>query len=122
MARYLVSAILLLVGTNLCTYGYTRYATTRHVLTKARATAEVFLGRYGFFPSTDTPMLATLEEKDVSAKTLIGDISLAGGMYYWWNRALPYHGIGILLIAIGILLPFVRRRTAAGKQGGGWAG
>jgi len=67
-------------------------------------------------------MLATLEEKDVSAKTLIGDISLAGGMYYWWNRALPYHGIGILLIAIGILLPFVRRRTAAGKQGGGWAG
>ena len=116
MARYF-SILLLLAGTNICTHAYTRYATTRTVLTKARASADGFLQEQGYLPQADGSGRTSSEEEYVSAKTLIVHIISAGGMYYWWNRSLPYHGIGILLIAIGILLPFIRRRTAAARQG-----
>ena len=37
-------------------------------------------------------------------------ISGAGGMYYWWNRALSFWGIAVLLIVTGILVPLVQPR------------
>jgi len=111
--RYICSALLVLVGTNLSTYSYTRYVTTRHVLVDARTAAEVFLTNHGFLPAVDTPAQKTAEAKDEAAKALIGDITLAGGLYYWWNRSLVYHGAAILLIAVGLLLPFVRSRSSA---------
>ena len=115
MARYF-AILLLLAGTNLCTYAYTRYATTLTVLTKARAGTEGFLRDQGYLPGPDGNGRTRSDDEYYSAKVLIGDIVLAGGMHYWWNDSLPYYGLGILLMAIGVLLPFVRRK-AGGKQG-----
>jgi hypothetical protein len=115
MARYF-TILLLLAGTNLCTYAYTRYATTLTVLTKARASTEGFLREQGYLPGPDGNGRTRSDDEYVSAMTLIVRVISAGGMLYWWNDSLPYYGLGILLTAVGILLPFVRRK-AGGKQG-----
>ena len=112
MARFF-SILLLLAGTNLCTYAYTRYATTRAVLTEAWADTWEFLLEQEFLPPTDDSGRERSPGEDLSVNALMGNILRAGGMYYWWNDSLTYHGIGIFLIAIGVLLPFVRRGPAA---------
>lgn len=106
-----IAVLILLAGTNVCTYAYTRYATTRNVLTSAQASANEFLEQQGYVTHLERGLDRTKsEEQYISAKQMLGHISGAGGMYHWWNASLPFYGVGILLISVGVLLPYVRRK------------
>lgn len=108
-----IAVLLLLAGTNVCTYAFTRYATTENVLTSAQASANEFLEQQGYVPHLERGLDRTkTEEQYISAKRMLTRIWSAGGMHYWWNASLPYYGVGILLIAVGILLPLVGRQKA----------
>jgi hypothetical protein len=114
MARHL-SIAMLLAGTMVGTYAYTRYSTTSAVLTTAGASAGAFLQEEGYFPGEDESKPFPAEDKFSRGRMLILQISLAGGMYYGWNELLPYYGITVFLLVTGVLLPFVRSRPAGSK-------
>jgi len=102
-AKVLISLLLVLLGTNLFTYATTRYKTTKGVLTRAGERMDEALKKEGLYEqvySAEHPRFISITQA----------ISLAGGMYYWWNDALTYWGAAGLLIIIGVLVPFVRRR------------
>jgi hypothetical protein len=108
-AKCLFALGLLLVGTNVFTYAYTRYRTTARVASKSVSAAKRFLEDQAFLVSDRNAPEAT-PEKHRAANDLISRISLSGGMYYWNNDALPYYGASILLVSTGLMLPWVRAR------------
>lgn len=116
--RYVVSVLFLLAGTNVLTYAITRYWTTKRVLTEAENRASVFLQdhelMYGERNVDDQDLIIPVEA-DVECRRLMGQLHGAGGMYYWYNDALPHYGAGIILFAVGVVLLCLRKR----KQGGG---
>jgi hypothetical protein len=76
----LIALTLVLTGTNLCTYAYTRYSTTRHVLTKAQVAAERLLKAEGIWSELGAPAENVSDERYMRAKAMMGDIICAGGM------------------------------------------
>ena len=109
MKRY-VGVVLFVIGTNVCTYTFTRYQITTTVLTMAAEDARRFLEAYGFAYSLGDPDVEISEERELAGRQLVTRIHLAGGMYHWWNDSLPVWGLGILMTATGALVPFVGRR------------
>lgn len=90
-----IALLLLLAGTNVFTYATTRYWTTDHVLSRA---AERVLDvqqrqREGRLPPHQPP------EQAVRLA-----ISMAGGMYHWWNDGLPFWGLGAVLTISSFLV------------------
>ena len=107
--KRLLALALLLIGTNIFTYAYTRYRTTERVASKNISTAKRFLEEQAFVPRGRNAQEAN-PEKQRAANDLILRISVSGGMYYWHNDALPYYGASILLVATGLMLPWVQAR------------
>lgn len=104
--KHVVALVLVLVGSNLFTYATTRYWTTRHVLSQARerVVAVQERQRAGEQRPGQTPELQIQRA-----------VSMAGGMYYWWNDGLIYWGAGGLLFISGILTTRLEQR---GKNAG----
>ena len=100
----LISVAFLLAGTNVVTYAATRHLTTRTVLERAEARVEAALRSEDLYDTA-------LRQDSTGAFRLA--FPLAGGMYYWWNDSLLYHGLGLLFIATGALVPAVSRRKDA---------
>jgi len=102
-AKAFLSVLLILIGSNICTYAATRYITTRDTLTTARGKVETFLRTSGVLPAIDDAPMIDPTDLAAAGKRLVGDVALAGGMYHWWNDSLPYYGIGIVLCVAGVL-------------------
>ena len=105
----IVAFICLLLGTNVLTCTTTRYLTTRKVLTRAQQRMETVLRDEGVFERLSTG--------EHGAQFRLA-IPLAGGRYYGYNDALPYWGVGIVLLAAGALIPFARNRRSPAKNDG----
>ena len=99
--------VCLLLGTNVVTWTTTRYLTTRNVLTRAQQRMETVLRDEGVFEQLSTG------EHRIEFRLAI---PLAGGRYYGYNAALPYWGVGIALVAAGVLIPFTRNTRSAAKN------
>jgi hypothetical protein len=95
--KHLIGFLLILIGTNTFCFATTRYWTTRYVVTRAQERLDVALKKEGLWEQVhpvDGP----------SKVSLMLAISLAGGMYYWWNEGLIYWGAGFVLTAAGVLV------------------
>ncbi|MAE59954.1 MAG: hypothetical protein CMJ49_01205 [Planctomycetaceae bacterium] len=104
-SNVIVSIVFILIGTNVFTYATARYLTTSIVLSRAEQRTESALRDR----LRDQGIPEQVFQNNRQAK--IGyAIRSAGGMYYWWNTALAYWGIGILLTVTGLAVPFVRSR------------
>jgi len=104
-ARNVVALILVLVGTNLFTFATTRYLTTKDVLTRAQQRLDAALKNEGLYDQVFPPD----RPRSVPISMAIGQ---AGGLYYWWNDAFIYWGLGFVLIASGVLVPFLKSERA----------
>lgn len=103
----IVAFVCLLLGTNVLTWTTTRYVTTRNVLTRAQQRMETVLREEGVFEQL------SIGEHRIEFRLAI---PLAGGRYYGYNAALPYWGVGIVLLAAGVLIPFARNKRSAAKN------
>jgi hypothetical protein len=94
--KYVISLLLVLVGTNLFTYETSRYFTTCVLLKRARARVEdvVESQQAGGVEPRGQPFRVQIDRA----------IGNAGGMYYGWNEGLLYWGIGGLLAISGLLV------------------
>jgi hypothetical protein len=88
-----VAVVLVLGGTNLLTFATARYWTTKHVLTSAQERVDSTLKRNGLYEQVYT---------SDSPEHLAVAIFNAGGMYYWWNDAIPYWAAGFVLTFSGV--------------------
>ncbi len=104
--RYYLSVAFLLIGTVVFTYAATRTWTTRHVLTKAGDQVSMFLESKKLYPGVSNREVDIDEITQLESKRLLGDIWDAGGRYFWWNDAIPYWGIGAILVSLGAVIPF----------------
>ena len=106
--KYLIALVLVLCGTNLFTFATTRYLITKAVLTRAQQRMDAALKREGLYehlhPDNRPPSVGI----EVA-------IRLAGGMYYWYNDALVYWGVAVLLALSGLAVARYepRKPTAA---------
>ena len=91
--RNLAALVLMLGGTNILTFASTRYWTTEHVLTSAQERMNSTLKKDGIYEQ--------VYEAD-SFGHLAPAIHNAGGMYYWWNDAIPYWAFGFILTFSGL--------------------
>lgn len=98
--KYIVSLILILVGTNLFTYATARYWTTGYVLTRAKERTYAALRKEGLDYLIYPPEKITASKPNISVFMAINQ---AGGMYYWWNEGLLYWGLGSVLAISGLL-------------------
>lgn len=105
--KLIIGFALLLLGTNLITYGLTRYRTTSVVLKTAGEETILFLERNGYWVTS--PQITISAEKQLEAKKLYGKVTGAGGMYYGWHEALLVIALGILVAITGALIPFVTK-------------
>jgi len=91
----IIALIMVLLGVIMITYATTRYWTTKRVLTTAQDRMNSALKSHGLyeqvysFESSGPPRIALA-------------IPLAGGMYYWWNNAIPYWAAGFVLVFSGL--------------------
>jgi hypothetical protein len=101
--KLVIGLVLMLIGTNLFTYATTRYSTTKRVLTDAfeRVDAAIKKEETQEQYSSDRPPLILPIGRAVTQ---------AGEMYYWWNGALRFWAVAVLLIASGVFVPFVESR------------
>lgn len=114
--RYSISAILLIIGTNVFTYAQTRFVTTDRLLGKAKTHVEEFLVQNGFLPPFESTPPTSFNDRMVCASTLITKVTEVGGSKRWRNHSGPYWGLGILLVVTGALLPFVTKKKAGRKE------
>src|SRR6266436_801720 len=99
--KHFVALVLLLAGTNLFTYATARYWTTHLVLTRARERVKAVLEK----------QRAEGQRPDQSPESGIDmAVSMAGGMYGWWNDGLSYWGSGAVLVISGILVTQLETR------------
>ena len=113
MIKRLIAAALVVVGTNAWTYAYTRHHTTDTLLTEIESMAWEFLEDQNLYPGSSNVSVDVPVETQIESKVFIGRIYATGGMYHWYNDALRYYGLGALLIAIGLLLPFAKRSKSS---------
>ncbi len=91
----IIALIMVLLGVIIITYATTRYWTTKHVLNTAQDRMNSALKSHGLyeqvysFESSGPPRIAFA-------------IPRAGGMYYWWNNAIPYWACGLVLVCSGL--------------------
>ncbi len=104
-SKYYVAMFLVLVGANLVTFAITRYWTTKHVLTRAQERLDVTLKKDGLYEQ----VYPYCKPNHVTMA-----IYSAGGLYYWWNDAVPYWGAGVMFGLSGIA---VLRYQPRNKEG-----
>jgi hypothetical protein len=114
--RYSISAILLIIGTNVFTYAQTRFVTTDRVVGKAKSAAEEFLVQNGFLPPFESAPPVSVNDKIVCGKEFITRIGEAGGSKRWRNHSVPFLGLGILLAVTGALLQFVTKKKVGRNE------
>lgn len=112
--QFLVSVIFMLVGAIIFTYATTRTWTTELVLTRARDRMRVYLESKEICPSLDHANDSVNPDAIMECRQALGCVTEAGGMYYWWNDAIPYWGMGTFLFAVGVVVPFYHRRPRRG--------
>ena len=108
--KYLVSVAFIVSGAVIFTYASTRAWTTRLVLTNASEHVRAYLEIKNLYPGPSNRDVLIDEDTQLESKRLLGDVWGVGGRYYWWNDAIPYWGLGVLLLFIGVLVPFYRGR------------
>ena len=111
MLKPLLSTAFVVAGTALFTYATTRTWTTELVLTRASDRVSEYLESNNLLIGASNKDMNIDEDTHVEARQLVGRVAGAGGVYYWWNDAIPYWGGGLLLFVIGCLIPIVRRST-----------
>ena len=109
-SQFLFSLIFMLAGAVLFTYASTRTWTTEKVLTRAKANVQSCLEGNGVYPSLRHPREDADPNAVVEFRKVLGCVTEAGGMYYWWNDAIPYWGWGAFLFAAGVVVIFYRSR------------
>jgi hypothetical protein len=88
-----IGFLLFFAGSHILTYAATRQRTTSHVLREAERSVQARLTKLNYWE--------TIQKADGTFRLTI---SMAGGMYYWWNDAIPYFGIGTFLTAGGLAI------------------
>lgn len=104
-----ISLILILVGTNVLTYAYTRANVTRRTARAAEQLTEEFLREKELF-SPRAPATSSEASDRQDSTWLMIQIRNCGGQKYWHNRAALFYSIGVSLVLLGLLLPIVQRR------------
>lgn len=119
MLKTTLSTTLVAVGIGICTYAYTRYRITEATLTSAQDLTRAFLEEQKLLRGASNKHVDIADDLDLASRELLGEIGFAGGMYYWYNDSLVYHGLGILLFLTGVLLPMTNawKRPAADAKG-----
>ena len=107
--KYLLAFILVLLGTNVFTFATARYWTTRHVLTRAHESVVAVL---------DKQRAGELRPGQTPEMQIQRAVSMAGGMYYWWNDGLAYWGVGAIftLSGLAVMAYEPRRKDAVNKE------
>lgn len=108
--KLIIGFAFLLIGSNLITYGMTRYWTTSVVLKIAGDEAIMFLSKYGFWFGAEGDLRQNDELND--GRRLWARINDAGGMYHSQPQTFPVIGLGVLLAITGALIPFVTKGEA----------
>ena len=116
MIKRLIAAALVVVGTNAWTYAYTRHHITDTLLTEIESITWDFLEDHNLYPGSSNVGVDVAVETQLESRALIGRIYATGGMYHWYNDALRFYGLGALLIAIGLLLPFAKQSKSSNRQ------
>ena len=117
--KYIIAAGLLVAGTAVFTYATTRTWTTELVLTRAGQRVSAYLEAHDLLGGRSNADVSVDENTHLESRQLLGSVYLAGGMYYWWNDAIPYWGLGTLLFATGWVVPLVGTRSARREAKGG---
>jgi hypothetical protein len=104
-----VSACFLVAGTAVFTYATTRTWTTELVLQHAGGRVAEYLESHNLLRGPTNRDVPIAEDVQLESRALVGIVHGVGGMYYWWNDAIPYWGAGLLLFAVGCSAPFVSR-------------
>ncbi len=107
--KSVVAAALLIAGTAIFTYATTRTCVTKLVLTRAADRVSTYLELKNLKIGVSNQDAQIDSETDLASRQLVGRVLDAGGMYSWWNDAIPYWGAGVFLFAVGLLVPFVNR-------------
>jgi len=90
-----VALFLVIIGTNIFTYAFTRRATTERLLTRAQNRMIATIKKDGYYAAaypSELPPHVTY--------ALYGE----GGRYFWHNEALSYFALGGCLIAFGYVV------------------
>lgn len=114
--QFLVAATLVVVGSNILTYAVTRQRTTERVLTRSWDIIEQFLVERNLAYGQSNYDVDIPSDVQIEGKTLLGDVSLVGGLHHWWNGSLPYLGLGVFLVLVGLLVPFVAPRPEVDSE------
>ncbi len=109
-AKPLIAGALILLGTNVFVYATTRQWTTEHVLTAAKARLDAALRDAGLHDQ-----VYSVEDTNKGAIALA--IPLAGGRYYWWNDAVPFWSLGVLLTGSGLAVIGYRPKSKVPAAG-----
>ena len=112
MIKRILAVVFLLLGTNVFTYALARYWTTDTILDEVQSLVRQFLEEKNLIYGERNAQDHIPEEAYQESKALLGVISATGGMYHWYSDSLRYYGLGALLIAVGLLLPFVKQRPS----------
>jgi hypothetical protein len=114
MAKSVVAVAFLIAGTAVFTYATTRTCVTKSVLTRAadRVSAYLESKNLKIGASNIDAQIDIDTETNRASRQLVGQVLDSGGMYSWWNDAIPYWGASVLLLAVGLLVPFVTRSAA----------
>ena len=110
-SRFFIASAFLVLGTALFTYATTRTWTTELVLSRASDRVSEYLEAKNLLIGVSNQDVDIDKETHVEARSLVGAVAGSGGMYYWWNDAVPYWGGGLFLLVVGCLIPFVGRST-----------
>lgn len=115
--QYLIAATLIVVGSNIFTYAATRQWTTKLVLTRSTDTVEQFLVERNLFYGPGNHATVLPQGVYSEGKQLLGRVGEAGGMYHWGHDSLLYLGLGVFLVLVGLLVPFVGPRREVASDG-----
>ena len=120
-AKRVFSLVLILLGTNLCTYSIVRATVTQNLVGSVTASTKQFLSTNGFEYGAPFPGDLSEEERVFAGRRLILLVSEAGGPKKWRNTSLFSIGLGMVMVVAGILIPFshgvLSRRRVEGDSG-----
>jgi uncharacterized membrane protein len=101
--KHFIGLVLVLVGTNLFTFAASRYWTTQHVLIRAQDRLDAALTKDGLYDQVYPIPDGRPRPQSVDIPLAVRN---AGGSYYWWNAAIGYWLVGVLLVLVGVGIMF----------------
>ena len=114
MSKRSTATILLILGTNSVTYGYARSEATESSLSCAEQLMLGFLKDAGVVPAARAD-LTFPPEKMKDPAILMMQVRDCGGNKYWHNKAVACWALGVGLMLVGLLLPYVKEAAAVAR-------